>query len=103
MKLRHASTLALVGWYLMIPPWSRDNHAPISGAPMSQWQIEDSFDSADNCRNAKTSQETSQREKFEKQTSPPHNPFRVYSKMTELGRVLYLESLSIVCVGRNTF
>jgi hypothetical protein len=41
-------TLALVGWYLMLPPFD-DRFLPNEHAPLSRWQIENSFDSADNC------------------------------------------------------
>jgi hypothetical protein len=51
-KLRHAAALALVGWYLMIPPlpttsgWFSNNSGP---APISQWKLWASFDSAMLC------------------------------------------------------
>src|SRR6185312_12144148 len=34
MKPRHAAALALVGWYLMMPPW---NPALDANAPLSKW------------------------------------------------------------------
>ena len=43
MKLHHAAALALVGWYLMMPPWGKLN------APLSEWVIYQSFDSAEVC------------------------------------------------------
>jgi len=36
MKL-HAAALALVGWYLMVPPTSRDFPMGNADAPLSQW------------------------------------------------------------------
>jgi hypothetical protein len=47
MKLRHAAALALVGWYLMVPP-IRDGK--VIDVPVSQWEHLDSFDSARECR-----------------------------------------------------
>jgi len=62
MKFRDAAALAVVGWYLMIPPilsigntndikhgqwWSQIN------APLSRWQISSSFDSASDCDDLK--------------------------------------------------
>jgi len=43
--MRHmwAAALALVGWYLMMPPWGKMN------APLSEWVIYQSFDSAEVC------------------------------------------------------
>jgi len=45
MKLRHAAApaLALVGWYLMVPPL--DNLK----APISAWEISASYDTAEQC------------------------------------------------------
>jgi hypothetical protein len=40
----HAATLALVGWYLMLPI------APDRYAPISEWAHVDSFDTAAECR-----------------------------------------------------
>jgi hypothetical protein len=37
MKLRHAAELALVGWYLMMPPTSRDYPQGNLDAPLTQW------------------------------------------------------------------
>ncbi len=43
MKLPHAAALALVGWYLMLPP-KQDIQAPIA-----KWRIVGNYDSADQC------------------------------------------------------
>ena len=37
MKTRHAAALALVGWFLLIPPTSRDHPTGNADAPLSQW------------------------------------------------------------------
>jgi hypothetical protein len=50
VSLRHTAALGLLGWYLMVPPRSESTLNAI--APLSQWQIEDSFDSASACRQA---------------------------------------------------
>ena len=55
MKLHHAAALALVGWYLMVPPafsTSPEPNAEIHinlGAPLSQWDNRGSYDSAEEC------------------------------------------------------
>jgi|SRR5208282_15502 len=60
MNLRHTAALALVGWYLLVPPFirvrpdprdpSRDRVVPDSDAPLSRWFWSGSFDSADACQ-----------------------------------------------------
>src|SRR5208337_3162831 len=60
MNPRHAAALALVGWYLMLPPFirvgpdpsdpSRDRVVPDSDAPLSKWFWSGSFDSVDACQ-----------------------------------------------------
>jgi hypothetical protein len=60
MNPRHAAALALVGWYLMVPPMTgsadRDRvvRHPIveMTAPLSEWETEGSYDSAKECRGA---------------------------------------------------
>jgi hypothetical protein len=37
MRLRHAAALALMGWYLMIPP--PGPHGPNVAVPLSQWSF----------------------------------------------------------------
>jgi len=54
IKSRHAGVLALVGWYLMAPPMSgRDSYLP-ELAPLSRWATFDSFDTAKECRDARS-------------------------------------------------
>ena len=49
MKTRHAAALALVGWYLMLPP-VREAGPPDLGAPLGKWgMLSPSFDSAKEC------------------------------------------------------
>ena len=60
MRCCSAAALALVGWYLMLPPlrppqsvrWSdgKAHFDQLPPAPLSQWTIVDSFDSARECR-----------------------------------------------------
>ena len=57
--LRHAVALTLVGWYLMTPPLIKGAHNIKGGAhntytvyrsaPLSEWQIQESYDSAAQC------------------------------------------------------
>ena len=51
MKLLHAAALALVGWYLMVPPLEQNReHDP--SAPISRWTINGRYDSAAKCAKA---------------------------------------------------
>ena len=66
MKPRHAAALALVGWYLMVPPIYDvptatspesvkigDKFAEVRpSAPLGVWEVTASFDSADVCQAA---------------------------------------------------
>ncbi len=48
MNLRHAAALALVGWYLMMPPTA----TPDPNMGLKYWSNEGSFDTATECRAA---------------------------------------------------
>jgi hypothetical protein len=53
MKLRHAAALALVGWYLIVPPLLKKG-VDLS-APLSQWVPLTSYDRAKQCEDEKAS------------------------------------------------
>jgi hypothetical protein len=38
MKPRHAAALALVGWYLMVPPYNDNDLKPQTGVPLYEWE-----------------------------------------------------------------
>jgi hypothetical protein len=52
MKPCQAAALALVGWYMMMPPPDPLDrlHANFD-APLSQWRISRAFDNAEDCNN----------------------------------------------------
>ncbi len=56
MKPRHAAALALMGWYLMMPPWRLigGEMRPVSDpdASLSKWVNEGNFDTAASCYHA---------------------------------------------------
>jgi hypothetical protein len=53
MTPRHAAALALVGWYLMVPPPVLHSSVPVDlDAPLSKWRIFSSHDSAAECERA---------------------------------------------------
>jgi hypothetical protein len=41
--------LALLGWYLMRPPFIKEQKTYNQDAPLAQWTIVQSFDSAESC------------------------------------------------------
>jgi hypothetical protein len=47
--LCNAAALAAVGWYLMMPPWNYPH------APLSYWDMVESFDSIQECRKQRNS------------------------------------------------
>jgi hypothetical protein len=47
MKPRHAAALAVVGWCLMVPPFTR--HGVNIKAPMFEWEQVASFETASEC------------------------------------------------------
>jgi len=53
MKPRHAVALALVGWYLMVPPFHLDKTGVIDAvndyAPISTWERLRSYDAIADC------------------------------------------------------
>jgi hypothetical protein len=48
MKSHHAAALAIVAWYLMIPPIGADNKVD-AHAPLSTWRKSVKFDSEQQC------------------------------------------------------
>jgi hypothetical protein len=57
MKPSHAAALSLVGWYLIVPPPAHDPKRPqalVDGlAPISEWVVQEVFDTARECREAR--------------------------------------------------
>ena len=54
MKPRHVAALALVGWYLMVPPY--DGERINSDAPISKWTVYIAHDTAQDCEETKVDQ-----------------------------------------------
>lgn len=48
MNIRHTAALALVGWYLLIPPVGGGK--PDATAPLQRWRQFNAFDSAHACQ-----------------------------------------------------
>jgi hypothetical protein len=71
MNLRHAAALALVGWYLLFPPFSRWLHYQgVSGyqdGELRDWQKLATFNTGQDCERAKDQL----REKYDKDQKEP--------------------------------
>jgi hypothetical protein len=52
MNPRHAAALALVGWYLLLPP-TTDRGKPLLDAPLSKWEMDRSNDTSKECEAVK--------------------------------------------------
>jgi hypothetical protein len=48
MKLYHAAALALISWYLIVPP-AKSTGEPDLQAPFSKWETDGSYDTAQAC------------------------------------------------------
>jgi hypothetical protein len=59
MNFGHAAALALVGWYLMVPPRENDKSAKLRVVPLAEWVYVDSFDTAKECKDAGMKKEKS--------------------------------------------
>ena len=63
LKSRHLAALAIVGWYLMMPPDSaRIPHDVDSETPLSRWITVTSFDTEDTCEKALTDLQNNQQD-----------------------------------------
>jgi hypothetical protein len=51
MNSRHAAALALVGWYLMVPPLTPGGgpHEVLFHAPLSKWEVGEGHDTKAEC------------------------------------------------------
>jgi hypothetical protein len=83
MRLRHAVALALVGWYLMVPPpcLDPDEPAPVCrniDAGLENWRIRGSFDAAKDCRT--DLEQWKQRSHASKETVLPSQPIKQSKK-----------------------
>lgn len=60
-RSRHLAALALVGWYLMMPPDSpKIPHGVDADTPLSHWIVVTTYDDQDACENALTGIQNSQ-------------------------------------------
>jgi hypothetical protein len=55
MNLRHGSAIALVGWYLMVPPLVDTPYKVDTEAPLTSWKVYQTFDTAEACNKSLSS------------------------------------------------
>jgi len=81
MKPRHAVALALVGWYLMLPPTRSVLllHGPDTTAPLQKWKITGRFDSAAKCKSAKADRDEKAEQHLSEEHLIPPNTIKVVS------------------------
>ena len=80
MKLRHAAALALVGWYLMTPPTSKNKiHDDL---PLSQWEKVQSSDTESQCQDALTDLYNPSIDKRMRETTKPE-AYKVFKRFME--------------------
>ena len=58
MKLRHTAALALVGWYLMVPPvttvkGSDRYYRVVTKAAIGEWEYSETFETRDECESGR--------------------------------------------------
>ena len=54
--VRHAAAVALVGWYLLVPPYKADKHSLDVDASLPKWENFGSYDKAKECTDDRASQ-----------------------------------------------
>jgi hypothetical protein len=50
MKATHAAALALVAWYLMVPPLVNEPYKIDTEAPLTSWVVYQTFKTSDKCQ-----------------------------------------------------
>ncbi len=69
MNPRHAAALALVGWYLMMPPQPPSNGMSDPATPLSVWHVIRSFDDAPDCERVRSATIQGSRAEIQHQVS----------------------------------
>ena len=100
-KSRHIAALALVGWYLMMPPNStRIPHSVESEAPLSRWSIVTSFDTSESCEKALADLQSQNRDPTELDTTGKLRRSQKQAPDPALGRARAINS---GCVESDDF
>lgn len=79
MKISHLAPLAILAWYLLIPPAAIEPTA-VQNEPMSTWQIVRGFDHADDCEDFKNDFVHDSAQKHTLNTLEPNYRYYMYAQ-----------------------
>ena len=95
MKLRHAAALALVGWYLFLPPPPiPPDPLPAKLPPVSKWLYFAAFDSAKECEDHRRSMEDQTASKVKNPPDLKTTEMQVYAQFS-LGQCIASDDLRL--------
>jgi hypothetical protein len=58
MKTNHIAGIALVAWYLMVPPLVEAPYKIDTEAPLTTWKVYQTFNTSDDCKKSLSSAQT---------------------------------------------
>jgi len=87
MKVRHFAVLGLFGWYFIVPPLQGQPLDWNANAPLSQWTIDDIFDTAEACKAYPIKMSLDAKKKIESGEKDTADDLDVISRM-ERGRCI---------------
>jgi hypothetical protein len=94
-SLRPAAALVLIGWYFMIPP-SIDNQAPLS-----QWEVTSSYDSASACEDAVRKSRNQAQAEYDHPSKPPNDWNHPTKDWPDYSRWLAQRFLAARCISTD--
>jgi hypothetical protein len=101
LKSRHFAALALVGWYLMMPPDStRIPHEVDAEVPLSHWIEVLNYDTEGNCEKALTNIQNSEQDPIELDKSGRLTRYQKKPPDAALGKA---RAINAACVASDDF
>jgi hypothetical protein len=82
MRHRHMAVIAMLGWYLLTPPWAGINTFD-THAPLGRWYQAASFESAADCERFRTAKIANFRQKSQWQTGTESAKTAAVTKLYE--------------------
>jgi hypothetical protein len=110
MNIRHAAALALVGWYLMLPPVGYDSKLARfvtggwndDGSPnLSRWEQAGSFDTASDCQSAVTLLNPEGTAQLKTDRAAPKLADIMKRRHSELVAILEIQKQNALCVATD--
>lgn len=98
MKNFHAAALALVGWFLMVPPHVDEKGHLDTGVPLARWEQMGNYNSADECNADRESlMKRDQREyNLSLKSNPPQSTL-----LKDAAHKAALNSSAALCIGAD--